>query len=272
MFTGEEDEPFSLNIQTYVCWGFLKSLTDKREEEVTVYDQYLDDKENDRYFCAEDWDTCFIENEGKYCGIPTDKTPQYLRVYIGDALGGEYLGIKDLYERVLSCIPVWFKDFSLMHDEENGEDYLLVSLKTSSIRNYNALRMIRTLLTIVKSEVGSLPPIEILILSELFNLSDFELPRFDYSSDERCLPIPSLGTYDKVFQAIENGPITSYEEQALGSIDRFPFSDTKFRNRFMNRAFINEEDYEAKESILIEGERTESFDKVVLRLRERRVA
>ncbi len=233
--TDKDDNPLDPidEVQGAICWGFLKDMKRRISDAHKGVERYNNALpfEQRNYFPA-DHQTGTVN----YQGVPIDLTDKitHLRVYAPENRGdASYLDIGTLYNEVLIEVPVWFKDFTYKEDEE-GKGYLLLPLDTSSLRNYNALRMIRNLLLVQYTKVAN--PMDAVIISDLYlHVGDPKI----YTNDGLCVPASLIGTYETIFAVIERGPLLENDDVSLGSMDAATYRN-KYGNRYMNRAFLDD--------------------------------
>lgn len=246
LFSDENDSPLS-QVKQAGCWVLLKDLQSNIRNSRAGFEDWKklpsDYQNHWRY-------SSYRDGSANVCGIPItkDSNPVYLRVYHPYRAERRqergFRTLSDIYEEVLQHLPQWFDDFELIKRKGEEEEYLRVPLGTSSCKNYNALRWIRSLTIRGQRSYDyskGLPPVAQILLDEAGYVNEDGYYMVLHGiGDGHVLPHTLVSDVKKLVEMIKRGPILENDDLPLGEMD--PSIYTKYGLFYMNRAFLKAEE------------------------------
>jgi hypothetical protein len=191
------------------CWGVLKQFKYSFESCIQHYEKFLKMSPHEQRFYPDS----YRNGSANYLGIPLDTK-------LEDITHLEYLmplatlrsKTKEEFlvwiQHVADSLPMWFKDFSFKRE---GSEYIAsVDCSGSFLRNYNALRFLRS---IVYRYIGnqhrteSIPIEALLVFSEAYYYSGTTFKSIGHMGDNVCVPFRHFDSLKDVLERVHSGPI-----------------------------------------------------------------
>ncbi len=149
----------------------------------------------------------------EYLGVPLsmsleDVTHLEYRMpvsFINTSTVDEFL---DWIQEVTAALPQWFKDFSFKR--EDGFAIASVDCSGSFLRNYNALRFLRSIVYRYNENpttVKTIPVDALLVFAEAYHLDKGEFFSRNYMGDDACIPFRLFHSLKGVLERVHSGPM-----------------------------------------------------------------